>query len=88
MRVLCCYGGEKVPLLDTDDAHRTEGGLFGRSAMTTFERLYIADPATHTEVKDPYYSWLYKCKQGAIDLDLGLSVGAAYAEYDKYKYRI
>ena len=29
---------------------------------------------------------VYKCKQGAIDLDLGLSVGAAYAEYDKYKY--
>ena len=25
-RVLCCYGGEKVPLLDTDDAPRTEGG--------------------------------------------------------------
>ena len=23
--------------------------------MTTFERLYIADPATHVEVKDPYY---------------------------------
>lgn len=30
--------------------------LFGRSAMTTFERLYIADPATQVEVKDPYYS--------------------------------
>ena len=29
--------------------------LFGRSAMTTFERLYIADPTTHVEVKDPYY---------------------------------
>ena len=29
--------------------------LFGRSAMTTFERLYIADPAAHREVKDPYY---------------------------------
>jgi len=29
--------------------------LFGRSAMTTFERLYIADPATHAERKDPYY---------------------------------
>ena len=29
--------------------------LFGRSAMTTFERLYIADPATHREIKDPYY---------------------------------
>lgn len=30
--------------------------IFGRSAMTTFERLYIADPATHVEVKNPYYS--------------------------------
>ena len=31
--------------------------LFGRSAMATFERLYVADKATHTEVKDPYYTW-------------------------------
>ena len=31
--------------------------LFGRSAMTTFERLYVADKATHTEVKDSYYTW-------------------------------
>mgnify|MGYP000929967613 FL=1 len=29
--------------------------LFGRSAMTTFERLYIADLAAHREIKDPYY---------------------------------
>lgn len=29
--------------------------LFGRSAMTTFERLYIADPAARREIKDPYY---------------------------------
>lgn len=29
--------------------------IFGRSAMTTFERLYIDDPATHAEVKNPYY---------------------------------
>ena len=29
--------------------------IFGRSAMTTFERLYIADPATHAEIKNPYY---------------------------------
>ncbi len=29
--------------------------LFGRSAMTTFERLYIADPAAQREIKDPYY---------------------------------
>ena len=25
--------------------------------MTTFERLYVADPAAHVEVKDPYYTW-------------------------------
>ena len=31
--------------------------LFGRSAMTTFERLYVTDPAAHVEVKDPYYTW-------------------------------
>ncbi|MCD7919982.1 MAG: fructose-1,6-bisphosphatase [Clostridiales bacterium] len=30
--------------------------IFGRSAMTTFERLYIADKSTHAEVKNPYYS--------------------------------
>lgn len=29
--------------------------IFGRSAMTTFERLFIADKATHAEVKNPYY---------------------------------
>ena len=29
--------------------------LFGRSAMTTFERLYIADPAAQVEIKDRYY---------------------------------
>ena len=33
----------------------TKSPLFGRSAMTTFERLYIADPAAHREIKDPYY---------------------------------
>lgn len=31
--------------------------LFGRSAMTTFERIYIADESTHKEIKDPYYTW-------------------------------
>ena len=31
--------------------------LFGRSTMTTFERLFVADKSTHTEVKDPYYTW-------------------------------
>ena len=32
--------------------------IFGRGAMTTFERLYIADTATHAEVKNPYYTWI------------------------------
>ncbi|MFI3170036.1 MAG: fructose-1,6-bisphosphatase [Faecalibacterium sp.] len=34
--------------------------LFGRSAMTTFERKYIADVSTHEEQKDPYYKWYVK----------------------------
>lgn len=29
--------------------------IYGRSAMTTFERIYIEDAETHVEVKDPYY---------------------------------
>jgi len=29
--------------------------LFGRTRMTTFERYFIADPATHVEPKGPYY---------------------------------
>ena len=29
--------------------------LFGRTRMTTFERYFIADPATHAEPKGPYY---------------------------------
>ncbi len=34
--------------------------LYGRSCMTTFERLYIDDPETHKEVKNPYYSFMNK----------------------------
>ena len=29
--------------------------VFGKSKMTTFERYFIADPATHYEPKNPYY---------------------------------
>ena len=29
--------------------------IYGRSAMTTFERLYIEDKQTHREEKNPYY---------------------------------
>ncbi len=34
--------------------------IYGRSAMTTFERLYIADKETHKEIKDPYYTLIQK----------------------------
>jgi fructose-1,6-bisphosphatase III len=30
--------------------------LFGRRRMTTFERYFIADPATHVEPEGPYYA--------------------------------
>ncbi len=30
--------------------------LFGRRRMTTFERYFVADPATHVEPKGPYYA--------------------------------
>ena len=30
--------------------------LFGRLRMTTFERYFVADPATHVEHKGPYYA--------------------------------
>jgi fructose-1,6-bisphosphatase-3 len=30
--------------------------LFGRERMTTFERYFVADPATHEEPKGPYYA--------------------------------
>ena len=32
--------------------------IFGRDRMTTFERYFIADKATHAEPKNPYYSLL------------------------------
>jgi len=30
--------------------------VYGRSAMTTFERIFIEDPETHKEAKNPYYT--------------------------------
>ncbi len=32
--------------------------IYGRSAMTTFERMYLDDPATHQEIKNPYYRYI------------------------------
>ena len=45
-------------LMDYCD-ERARRGYFAPegSAMTTFERLYVEDASTHTEVKDPYYTW-------------------------------
>lgn len=31
--------------------------LFGKHKMTTFERYFIDDKKTHTEIKDPYYTY-------------------------------
>lgn len=32
--------------------------LFGKEKMTTFERLFIEDPQTHKEPKNPYYEYM------------------------------
>lgn len=32
--------------------------LFGKDRMTTFERYFIDDPATHVECKNPYYDFM------------------------------
>ncbi len=48
--------------------------IYGRSAMTTFERLYIADAETHKEVKDPYYSCIGRPEAvEAILMEFGLT---------------
>lgn len=31
--------------------------VFGKDKMATFERYFIADKTTHTEPKNPYYTW-------------------------------
>lgn len=33
----------------------SQSPLFGKEKMTTFERFFIADPATHEEPRNPYY---------------------------------
>jgi fructose-1,6-bisphosphatase-3 len=32
--------------------------LFGKSKMSTFEQYFIADKASHKEVRNPYYDWM------------------------------
>jgi fructose-1,6-bisphosphatase-3 len=45
--------------------------LFGKSRMTTFERCFIADQATHKEVKNPYFQMIH-------DADFCKRVGRAF----------
>lgn len=47
--------------------------LFGKRAMTTFERYFIKDKATHKEIKNPYYYLREKeetCRQILEEFDL------------------
>ncbi|WP_163469780.1 fructose-1,6-bisphosphatase [Fusobacterium sp. IOR10] len=52
--------------------------LFGKSAMKTFERYFIAEEETHKEIKNPYYS-LYENKHfiekifNEFDIDVNIS---------------
>ena len=52
--------------------------------MTTFERLYVADPATHEEIKDPYYTCLLytslNSASGVIREKVDLVLGDAIPE--------
>jgi len=53
--------------------------LFGRHRMTTFEHLFIADPSTWTEHKNPYYQHIQQeeaCVR--ILLEFGLSSGISH----------
>ena len=47
--------------------------LYGRDKMTTFERLFVADPVTHVETKNPYYHHINDSKMDrAILAEFGL----------------
>lgn len=47
--------------------------LYGRDKMTTFERLFIKDPATHEETSNPYYKFINDTKMDrAILAEFGL----------------
>ncbi len=47
--------------------------LYGRDKMTTFERLFVEDPETHTETKNPYYRHVNDSKMArAILAEFGL----------------
>lgn len=53
--------------------------VYGRSAMTTFERIYIEDPETHKEIKNPYYACIKQSEAVELILaEFGLSGPASH----------
>ena len=54
--------------------------LYGRSKMTTFERLFIEDKETHKEVKDAYYKYI---EESAEVADAILKEFGATGKYSK-----
>lgn len=55
--------------------------LFGKDKMATFERYFLADTATHREVKNPYFQFIHEpafceriLREFGIDADNGLIV--------------
>lgn len=54
--------------------------LYGRSKMTTFERLFIEDKETHKEVKDAYYKYIEDSQEVA---DAILKEFGATGKYSK-----
>ena len=53
---------------------------YGRSKMTTFERLFIEDKDTHYEKKDPYYTFIESDETIACNIleEFGLDVTSAH----------
>lgn len=53
---------------------------YGRSKMTTFERLFIEDKETHTEVKDPYYRYIENEEAVAVSIlrEFGLNEASSH----------
>ena len=53
---------------------------YGRSKMTTFERIFIEDKETHKEVKDPYYRYIENDEAVAVSIlnEFGLSEGSSH----------
>ncbi len=53
--------------------------LFGREKITTFERYFVADKATWTEKKDPYYQHIHQAERcDAILREFGLDPAVSH----------